>query len=612
MARTGSLVIAVAVTAAVLAAFPAAGIYLDEGREIRLGVRTYVSARVGTEDTIRRSFFIYSDDPSRPQRAATTETFPYSPSGHLRQNRFFAEVDFEHDLMRLLGQGFGPLRLLNLMPFRLSRLQYHLTYRGEYEGIYDWGPAEYRTAEQYVTGPGTGPGSEGVTLPNNPISGRKVDVLQARRQLRDIGSQRQRLFQAFIDAEIGDLFIRFGRQNLSWGETDAFRLLDQINPLDSSFGGFLIPLDERRVPLDMLRLKYYLGDLAFIQEAFLELYGAIDDDVSFDPGTALGSAWTLPNLGKPSAAVLNQTTRPSRTFGDMRGGGRLVWNMFEGTYSFAHYYTYFDIPTVEVTVQPGFPLAAFPDGYSGHTFLRPQRGQITGGTGTWAIPQRWVRSLYMSGEPIVRAEFAYFRDEPRYRQQNLDPFFFNLIAPRVGKKARTQAGRQTGDSVNLVIGLDHNQYFRWLNPHQSFFLSAQFFYKRLLNPGNRKRLVEERKDLDFLVSGEVLPVPDYLVSGFVDLGVPIEPVFVRAPTHQFLQTLLIATQYRSGTVLPAFALFYDWEGAVVAQPSLTFVYDPFRFSIDYSHLKAGVLKGGSGVSLLKDRDNVNFRIEYTI
>ena len=50
-------------------------------------------------------------------------------------------------------------------------------------------------------------------------------------------------------------------RSLAWGETDVFRLLDNINPLDNSFGGFLVPLDERRVPLDMLRISYQIGDI---------------------------------------------------------------------------------------------------------------------------------------------------------------------------------------------------------------------------------------------------------------------------------------------------------------------------------------------------------------
>jgi hypothetical protein len=42
------------------------------------------------------------------------------------------------------------------------------------------------------------------------------------------------------------------------------------------------------------------------------------------------------------------------------------------------------------------------------------------------------------------------------------------------------------------------------------------------------------------------------------------------------------------------------------------VRDPFRFSMSLSILDAATLKGGSGVSLLKDRDNIEFRFEYSI
>jgi hypothetical protein len=107
-------------------------------------------------------------------------------------------------------------------------------------------------------------------------------------------------------------------------------------------------------------------------------------------------------------------------------------------------------------------------------------------------------------------------------------------------------------------------------------------------------------------------VPDYIVDGIISVGQPLEPVFVKQPTDQFLQTLAIATTYRSGTIVPQAVLFYDWEGAWVFQPGVTFIHDPFRFSVDYSFLTAGTLKGSSGVSLLRDRDNVYFRVEYVI
>src|SRR6185436_18687633 len=78
-----------------------------------------------------------------------SRTFPYSPAGHLRQNRFFAEVELKHDLSRMQKEGFGPLTLLNLLPFKVRNLSYGLTFRGEYDGLYDWGPSEFRTADQW-------------------------------------------------------------------------------------------------------------------------------------------------------------------------------------------------------------------------------------------------------------------------------------------------------------------------------------------------------------------------------------------------------------------------------------------------------------------------------
>ncbi|HYD50747.1 MAG TPA: DUF1302 family protein [Terriglobales bacterium] len=580
------------------------GAPLDRNGEIKLGLRTYGNVRIGTESTdhheITREEASVSGD-----RVTNSETFPYSKKGHIRQNRYFAEVDFDHSLDRLVKEGFGPFVLFRQLPFQLHGLKYHLTFRGEADGIYDWGPREYRTAKEYKTG--SGMDILNVELPDNPISGRRVDVLAERRRLRKHMVHRERLFQAFVEGNVGDFFWRFGRQSLSWGESDGFRLLDNINPLDSSFGGFLISLDERRVPLDMLRVDYFLGGVGPISEAFVELYAAIDDEVSWSPGAISGSPWTFPNLDKPSALVKVDSKKPSRSLKDTRGGGRVVWNMYGGTFSVAHYYTYLDLPRLYVEVRPNFPLAAFEDGYLAVTRLRAPHSRITGGTATFAFPYEWAQLLRLSGEPIIRAEYAHIEREPRYRQEKIDPFVFHSLG---GQNRRRLSGGDLGSSENLVIGLDMNQFLRWLNPGQSFLISTQFFYKHLNNAAGREHINEER--FPFLLTGEVLPIPNRLVSGVIDIGTPIEPVFVQNPTDQFLQTFLVTTSYRSGTISPYFAMFYDWEGALVFQPGLTLTYDPFRIGIDYSHLTAGTLKGGSGVSLLRDRDNVQFRVEYVI
>src|SRR6185436_13105111 len=91
------------------------GASLDEKGEIRLGVRAYTGARVGTEDTnfdIRCLGGVPCTPDNTAQQIHRDFTFPRSAAGHLRQHRGFAEVEFDHDLSRLISEGFGPLVLL--------------------------------------------------------------------------------------------------------------------------------------------------------------------------------------------------------------------------------------------------------------------------------------------------------------------------------------------------------------------------------------------------------------------------------------------------------------------------------------------------------------------
>jgi uncharacterized protein DUF1302 len=619
----------------VLWRLPCRAVPLDKDGDIKLGVRTYVNARIGTEDTDRTLLFN-----SAGNQILKSNTFPYSPAGHLRQNRYFVEAELDHDIERLVKDGVGPLQLFNVLPFKITGLKYHLTYRGEADMLYNWGPTEFSTADQYFTINEQG---QRVSAFTNPATASSVNVFLARQNLRNIATVRNRLFQAYVEGNFptpfrGPIFVRFGRQILSWGETDGFRLLDNINPLDSSFGGFLISLDERRVPLDMLRVQYFLGDFgSWLNESFLELYAAIDNKVGFAPGAPAGSPWTLPNLGEPSATTQSIQFTPPRTIEATRGGGRFVFNVADATFSVAEYWTYFDTPGLQVLVRPGFPAVdplnpffnGFPGApnvvsttdpnsqgfYSAQALQTAPRVRVTGGSATFALP-----SLYT----VVRSELAYFSGEPRFSQANIDPFVFAFFfngqqcrgidcvqkrAAAFGPNGNATGGLRTGDSFNYVIGFDINQFIRPLNPGQTFFISTQLFYKHLFDVVSRTPIPDHTPS-----DGEVLPVPQNNVNGpgaLSTLGA-VEPNFIKQSTDQFLQTFFVSTSYMSGKVNPAFVFFYDWSGSMVWQPSITLVRDPFRFSVDYSILSAHTLKGNSGVSLLRDRDNIQFRLEYVI
>ncbi len=564
---------------------------LDEHDEIRLGLRTYALARVGTER------FDFTDDAT-----VLKGSFPPSAAGHVRQLRHFIEVGLDHNLERLVREGFGPLALLKDLPFRLSNLKYSLEYRGEYEGIYDFGPSEFRTAEAFFAAKNV--------LTGAPLPPKVVNAY--RRKLRDIAVHRERLFQAFVEASVGDLFVRFGRQILVWGETDVFRLLDNVNPTDSSFGGFLIPLDERRVPLNMLRANYAVGSLGFLSDLFVEGYAAVDTHVAYFPGIPSGSPWAPPTIAYPNTTLFPVLNHPPATLSAARGGVQVKANLKlpplgSVTVGAAYYCTRFDLPGVQTLVHKDL-FTTFPGSYDDAALVKllltAPLVQVSGASATFVLPARYVRTLGLSGEPVVRTELAYFHDEPRYSQAQIDPFVIlgNTQCEAAPSDGVCTGGRRVGDSWNFVLGIDHNQFIRWLNPDQSILFSTQFFYKHLRGAIPRRPV----ESLPSVINGEVVPV--LVEVDKQNLALPL----AHTPVDQYVQTLLIATSYVSGTVTPALLLVYDWSGSFAALPQVTLSRDPFRFTFGYDFITANTLKGASGISLFRDRDNVFFQIEYVI
>jgi hypothetical protein len=275
------------------------------------------------------------------------------------------------------------------------------------------------------------------------------------------------------------------------------------------------------------------------------------------------------------------------------------------TVGLAHYYTRFDLPGVENQVHKNF-LVPFPNtmGALLKSVLTAPLVQVSGLTSTFVIPSRYARNIGLSGEPVIRSELAYFHDEPRYSQAQLDPFVF-IQNPecRSALSAVCTGGRRVGDSWNFVLGIDHNQYIRWLNSNQSVLFSTQFFYKHLLDPVKREPI---RSLTGVVENGEVVPVIEEVDKKHLQLP------FVRTPVDQYVQTLLVTTSYYSGQVTPAIVLVYDWSGAFAALPQVTLSRDPFRFTMGYDLITATHLEGASGVSLLHDRDNVFFQAEYAL
>ena len=311
MRRTGQKWgLVAALTVLLLPAATAWGYFFDDRREMSLSGFAYSRATMALEDG-----------------TAGAERTYYT--GNLVQHRNFLTLEWRHNLNRVsrefpsVGEAF---RFMNLDAF-----DYYLNLRTEYDGVWDYGPNKMKkmmggtrlhapyfddpsTATQFdglyftpfsATNPRQNPwpqtGMKSADFPGNVIS------LSNRRWLRDFRGPNVRLFEWYFNITKGPLFMRFGRQNLSWGETDGFRLLDQINPLDNSFAGFLTSLDERRIPLNMLRAQWSFGTVGPVSDLTLEGFYSVDH-MTAQPGLPTSSVNYWGSIQGGTTAVMQGRT----------------------------------------------------------------------------------------------------------------------------------------------------------------------------------------------------------------------------------------------------------------------------------------------------------------
>ena len=561
--------------------------FLDEAQTLRFNGRVYNRTAMAVEN---------ADANTRLQT-------PYNAFNML-QNRTFVQLEMRHNLVDLVeGSYQGPLSILApllkpLQWLQLEDMSYFMTYRGEYDGVWDYGPDVFRERFPLLSNCGQ-PSKQKRTSPRQFADCSRVNP---RRTLR----KRHRLFEAYVDLSWEALFLRIGRQNLSWGETDAFRLLDQINPLDASFGGFLVSLDDRRVPLDMVRAVYSFEDIGPFSELNIESYGAFDKNISSP--TPAGSPWSTPNPPGMRGVV----KKPAQNFKDTRGGFRVTARVGELTLSAAHYYTFLDTPEVRIVTprkNPPISLAAFEQAV--HEGLASQfivdnfqanvlypKIAISGLTASFPVP-RWYA--------IIRSEAAVFWDEPFFKNSGAT----QLLGPVLSGGQLTPGYRQVGIDpatgspllsyendiahshvVRWALGIDINRYIRALNPQQSFIISGQMFGTHIV----------DFNDTSLASAGPY---------GFGHFAIPVsEPnrqnqSLVNIDQHQFVNTLSISTSFRSGVIKPQLVFFYDWQGSWLVQPGITLTRDPFRLTLQYNYLDGQY----NGIGLLRDRDNLITQLE---
>ncbi len=250
--------------------------------------------------------------------------------------------------------------------------------------------------------------------------------------------------ELYVDIRQGPLFLRVGKQQVVWGESDGLRMADIINPLDLSWHYLWENWEDTRIGLPMIRAIYALTpktDLEFVWAP-----------VSFEPTkfAGKGSYWEIPPLGKGGTfplipGVLDVPIQQGDVPTSMKNGsvgGKVKTSFGSGLdVSLFDYYHHYELPTLQMT--PAVPLPEF-------SLVYPYVNSTGGTFNTFIDPIKTV----------FRGEAVYNHGEPQ--QDFTKPDF-------ISKK----------DTVAFMLGVDRPTYLP-INSESSF-LSFQFFYKKVLN-----------------------------------------------------------------------------------------------------------------------------------
>ncbi len=482
-------------------------------------------------------------------------TYPAMEAGSLVQQRNFLQMVLDIELDDL-PNGWGG--------------KCHLVPQGFYDSIYDSGPKEYQDVKD-------------------------SDIRAFEEFEKDFD-----LREGYLDLYKGSLFLRMGRQNLSWGEIDGgLTIMDRTNPMDAS-KGLMLETDEMRMPIGMIRGVYDMGDAGIFSALSVEAYFAPEDIIA--PIAPYGSQYGFPMLAVDE--MINDALAPllpvvdflnfvnvldvdmnelefampevvPDALKDSRMGIKLGWMMGELGVSLMHMQAWPAQPTAILRYD-------MTDALMGGSI--PKKFNIEQTYEAYQITGMGLNYYEPHLDCVFRAEVGWAWDEPVSVpdiNQPLpvidDSFTINELS-----NMDFEDGKMVYDDVLRVgLGVDKNFWARFINPSANF---TMFF--------NWVGEFHQDRDLNY-----ELPITDPSTG---------ENIKNYPEEHYF--TLILQTQYLSGLLTARVLSAYDVRGEnILAVPQVEYIFNNFRFRVQYTYIGGDSLHG---FGIFRDRDQIAFVISY--
>ena len=377
------------------------------------------------------------------------------------------------------------------------------------------------------------------------------------------------LREFYVDVEATRwLSFRIGRQQVTWGDIGSYRLLDVVNPTNSTWHfGPLESFEDTRIPLWILKTFIEIKD--WDQSLEVVWVPAIDrdEDLVTTPLTFVG-AWGLPLSNTPSPHLIHEKKMmyPGNVIEDQRIGFRWQGSITPAaSYSLVYYYTHQLSPPIPLyfDLDPNSPTNDITTLYLGFP-----RQHIAGFTFDYAFenPIGMVAKFEMSIEP----DHTYPRKSKGYRFMKPDDNIPNRYHFEPIEKP----------TVNYAVQLMRPTMIRWLNPTSNILFVGQFMHTMI---PTLTRL--ERRELT-------------TVPGFNDYELQ---------KHSYTGVFVMATNYLHGLLSPRMTAAYVHPKSGFISGALSVRIGPhWRIRLQVTDFFGH--DQYRGVGLFRDRDEINLRV----
>jgi hypothetical protein len=355
--------------------------------------------------------------------------------------------------------------------------------------------------------------------------------------------------EGWVEFQTGNFYARIGKQLVTWGTADGFRLMDQINTLN--YRDFIKPADQDyKIPNAMLNLNYRFNTTTSLQFLIIPRFiHALLPPVKHPYAFNVSYAFADFENAMKGLSIPVKYDNPATSWGDASYGLRLASRIEKINLDYTlNWLKSYDSLPVLVPNGPIIPGLGLPEEWK----YMHNRLNMWGATFSYNIPGLTCKQ-FLQGD-VLRGEFAYIRKAA-----------FTNTAFAVEKK----------DTVNFLIGYD--KYFPWR-----------------IGPSNRDWWFSAQYKAVYLCGTGALP---YLNGALGEVG-----------RWENQYTLLVMTDWLANRLSLYWLTVGTEHAGVWTFPQFTWEFtDKFRGTLGYYYVTG---PRTDIVGEYRDNDTVEFRLKY--